>query len=155
MRILSIVAFASLGVFGLTVPAAAQTSTVVKEPSRTVSVPKLVPQRLAPPEPQSVVAAPDQMKASPPRRLTPQFRLPLAQPQTAIAAPGQADLSPVRPLQVRPTPTQAYAPAQMPAFAHPMSTAPQPLAAFSSPERLMNWISNYRDHKQPDRKSVV
>ena len=149
MRMLSIVAFASLGVFGLTVPAAAQTSTAAKEPSRTVSVPKLAPQRLAPPEPQAVVAAPDQVEVLPPHRPTPQFRLRLAQPQTALAAPDQAEVSPVRPLPVRPAPAQAYAPAPMPAFSHPMPAAPQPQTAFSSPERLMNWISNYRDHKQP------
>ena len=149
MRILSIVAFASLGVFGLTVSAAAQTSTAAKEPSRTVSVPKLAPQRLAPPEPQAAVAAPDQVEVSPPHRPTPQFRLPLAQPQTALAAPDQADVSPVRPLPVRPAPAQAYAPAPVPAVSHPMPAAPQPQTAFSSPERLMNWISNYRDRKQP------
>jgi hypothetical protein len=149
MRILSIVAFASLGVFGLTVAAAAQTSTVAKEPSRTVSVPKPAPQRLAPPEPQAAVAAPEQVEVSPPRRLTPQFRLPLAQPEAPIAAPGQADVSPPQPVPVRPAQPQAYAPAPPPAFARPMRASPEPQAAFSSPERLMNWISNYRDHKQP------
>ena len=29
--------------------------------------------------------------------------------------------------------------------------APEPQGAFSSPERLMDWMSNYRNHKTPSR----
>jgi len=126
MRIVALIALASFGVLGVALPCAAQTETVVP---RTVTVPKqasprlAAPQRFAPPEPQGA-AAPQQVQAPSPY---------------ALPAPS--------------APVQVYAttPQPMPASVAPAQASPEPQGAFTSPERLMDWISTYRKHPNPSR----
>ena len=128
MRFVALIALASFGVLGVALPCAAQTETETVVP-RTVTVPKQVaprlaaPQRFAPPEPQGA-AAPQQVQAPSPY---------------ALPAPS--------------APVQVYAttPQPMPASVAPAQASPEPQGAFTSPERLMDWISTYRKHPNPSR----
>ena len=123
MRRLAILALA-VGVVGLSTPCAAQSETVA---TRTVSIAKqaTTPERLAPPQAEPAVVAP------------------------AHAAPSLPHPS----ASVIPAPEQLYA-----TIPQPMSMAPdQPQAAaeqqgaFSSPEKLMDWVTTYRKHPNPSR----
>jgi hypothetical protein len=122
MRIGALAALVVCGVLGAPISCAAQTDA---EPPRTVTVPKQVrsPERLAPPQAQTTDAAPESGQAPPPQPV-PATRDPLY-----TASP------------------------QPPAFTAPdsLQAAPQPLPAFSSTERLMEWIFTYRQHKNPSR----
>jgi hypothetical protein len=123
MRSHAIIALASLGVLGLTVPCAAQTGGTA-EPPATVSVAKQpAPQLLAPPQAQSVPAAHAQPHAPP--------------PAPAASAPPDIYAMP------EPLPMQLEL--------EPMQAPPEPQIAFASPERLMDWISSYRKHRTPWR----
>ncbi len=125
MRSLAILALAFGVAAGLT-PCAAQSETVAS-PTRTVSVAKqATPERLAPPQAEPAIAA----------------------PQPAAPAP-----APHPSASVIPAPEELYA-----TIPQPMSTAPVQLqappeqqSAFSSPERLMDWITSYRKHPAPSR----
>lgn len=121
MRIYAFIALASFGVLGLTVPCAAQTSA---EPPQTVSVAKqAAPQLLAPPQPEP--AAPATLKSAPPP------------PAPAAAIPEQTYLS---------------APRTMPVTTVPVLAQPeQPQGGFESGERLMDWMTTYRQHPKPSR----
>jgi hypothetical protein len=123
MRRLAILALA-VGVVGLSTPCAAQSETVA---TRTVSIAKqaTTPERLAPPQAEPAVATPAQAAPS------------LPHPSASVI----------------PTPEQLYA-----TIPQPMSMAPdQPQAAaeqqgaFSSPEKLMDWVTTYRKHPNPSR----
>ena len=123
MRRLAILALA-VGVVGLSTPCAAQSETVA---IRTVSIAKqaTTPERLAPPQAEPAVVTP------------------------AHAAPSLPHPS----ASVIPAPEQLYA-----TIPQPMSMAPdQPQAAaeqqgaFSSPEKLMDWVTTYRKHPNPSR----
>jgi len=124
MRKHALLALASCGVLGLTLPAAAQNSvSVAKQPT---------PQLLAPAQPQSAAPAAQETPPSPP---------PSAPPAAAATTP---------PVEV---PIEKYTTMRPPI---PMSVdqaqaAPEPQDAFSSPERLMDWISSYRKHPKPSR----
>jgi len=126
MRSHALIALACFGVLGLTVPCAAQTAVPGAE-SQSVSVAKKsAPQLLAPSEPQPDEAA-----------------LPAAQP----APPAAQSAAP--PTEVK---TEPYATMRPPV---PMTeqdpAVAEPQGAFSSPERLMEWMSNYRNRKTPSR----
>jgi hypothetical protein len=135
MRRHALIALASLGVLGLTVPCAAQMATPDAEASQSTSVMKKSgPQLLAPSQPEQAVAPVAQQAPSP----TP--------PATQTIAP---------PAEVK---TESYATMRPPipvtaveAQPQPEAQASEPQGAFSSPERLMDWMSNYRDHKTPSR----
>ncbi len=123
MRRLAILALA-VGVVGLSTPCAAQSETVA---IRTVSIAKqaTTPERLAPPQAEPAVATPAQAAPS------------LPHPSASVI----------------PAPEQLYA-----TIPQPMSMAPdQPQAAaeqqgaFSSPEKLMDWVTTYRKHPNPSR----
>ena len=123
MRRLAILALA-VGVVGLSTPCAAQSETVA---TRTVSIAKqaTTPERLAPPQAEPAVAMPAQAAPS------------LPHPSASVI----------------PAPEQLYA-----TIPQPMSMAPdQPQAAaeqqgaFSSPEKLMDWVTTYRKHPNPSR----
>ncbi|MGC1711420.1 MAG: hypothetical protein WA717_07465 [Methyloceanibacter sp.] len=123
MRRLAILALA-VGVVGLSTPCAAQSETVA---TRTVSIAKqaTTPERLAPPQAEPAVATPAQAAPS------------LPHPSASVI----------------PAPEQLYA-----TIPQPMSMAPdQPQAAaeqqgaFSSPEKLMDWVTTYRKHPNPSR----
>ena len=123
MRRLAILALAVGAAAGLTTPGAAQSGTVT---TRTVSIAKQAPpERLAPPQAEPANAAP----------------VPAAPPAPRPSA------------SVIPAPEQLYA-----TIPQPMSMAPdQPQAvadqqsAFSSPEKLMDWVTTYRKHPSPSR----
>ncbi len=123
MRRLAILALA-VGVVGLSTPCAAQSETVA---IRTVSIAKqaTTPERLAPPQAEPAVVTPAQAAPS------------LPHPSASVI----------------PAPEQLYA-----TIPQPMSMAPdQPQAAaeqqgaFSSPEKLMDWVTTYRKHPNPSR----
>ncbi len=123
MRRLAILALA-VGVVGLSNPCAAQSETVA---TRTVSIAKqaTTPERLAPPQAEPAVVTPAQAAPS------------LPHPSASVI----------------PAPEQLYA-----TIPQPMSMAPdQPQAAaeqqgaFSSPEKLMDWVTTYRKHPNPSR----
>ena len=123
MRRLAILALA-VGVVGLNTPCAAQSETVA---IRTVSIAKqaTTPERLAPPQAEPAVVTPAQAAPS------------LPHPSASVI----------------PAPEQLYA-----TIPQPMSMAPdQPQAAaeqqgaFSSPEKLMDWVTTYRKHPNPSR----
>ncbi len=123
MRRLAILALAVGAAAALTTPCAAQSGTVT---TRTVSIAKqAAPERLAPPQAEPAIAAP----------------VPAAPPAPHPSA------------SVIPAPEQLYA-----TIPQPMSMAPdQPQAAaeqqgaFSSPEKLMDWVTTYRKHPNPSR----
>jgi hypothetical protein len=122
MRAYAFLALASLGVFALAIPCAAQTS----EPPQTMSVPKQdVPQLLAPSQPEA--AAPARVPLSPPSP-----PVPVSAPPTEVKVETYATMRPAQPVE-----------------AVPAQGAPGTQGAFTSPERLMDWISNYRKRKTP------
>jgi hypothetical protein len=127
MRTVALIALASCGVLGVALPCAAQSGTEAT-PTRTVTVAKqaspwlVTPQLLAPPQAQAP-AAPEPVQAPSPHPQSPVF-----------------------------TPEQAYAtPEPLPAPLEPAQAASEPQGGFSSPERLMDWISSYRKHPSPSR----
>jgi hypothetical protein len=150
MRSCALIALASVTALALTLPCSAE------EPARTSSVAKQtglqlqVPSLLAPP--QAATAAPSPTQASP---------VPSAAPAPSVQAAA-------RPTEVQ---TETYLRPPVPAVPAPAaSAAPQPAkpsaapvmtgdaqasheqdGGFASPDQLMDWISNYRDHKEPWR----
>ena len=120
MRRCALIALASFGVLGLTVPAAAQNSVSVAKQSS--------PQLLAPTQTQSATPAAQETPPSPPP----------APP--AASAPAEVPIE--KYTTMRPP---------IPMSAAQEQAAPEPQGAFTSPERLMDWISNYRKHKNPSR----
>ncbi len=123
MRRLAILALAVGVAAGLATPCAAQSGTVT---TRTVSIAKqAAPERFAPPQADPAVAAP--VPAAPP--------------------------APYSSASVIPAPEQLYA-----TIPQPMSMAPdlpqaaaEQQGAFSSPEKLMEWVTTYRKHPNPSR----
>jgi hypothetical protein len=151
MRTVTTLAIACVGVLAFVLPCAAQSGAVSVAPKTSSVSKRVAPQRLSPPDSVAPKAAREDMQPS--------------LPQAAVAAPQQqaAPITPqVTPQQV--TPQQAYAspvPAlpthgllPQPAYAAPTQPTYSPRAqapqepAFSSSERLLNWISNYRDRPE-------
>jgi hypothetical protein len=120
MRSCALIALASFGVLGLTVPAAAQNSVSVAKQSS--------PQLLAPTQTQSATPAAQETPPSPPP----------APP--AASAPAEVPIE--KYTTMRPP---------IPMSAAQEQAAPEPQGAFASVDRLMDWISNYRKHKNPSR----
>ncbi|MBC8013658.1 MAG: hypothetical protein H7X74_06225, partial [Methyloceanibacter sp.] len=87
-----------------------------------------------------------------PKQAAPQLLAP-PQAQDATPAPQEVQAAPPPPAPAAETPQETYAPiAQpMPMSMDPMQPSPEPQGAFSSPERLMDWISSYRKHPKPSR----
>jgi hypothetical protein len=127
MRKHVLLALAASGVAALALPAAAQNSvSVSKQPT---------PQLLAPAQPQSPAPIP---QAAPP---------PAAPPET----PAPAAAVPQQPAEV---PIERYTTLRpaIPVAAEPEEpAAPEPQGAFPSVEKLMEWVTNYRKHKNPHR----
>lgn len=154
MRTATILALAAIGVLSFVPPSAAQSGTVVlAQNSSSVSKSEVSPQRLSPPE--SSVAQTE--------------RVPREDAAPAQAAPQRAvvrtqQIRPVAPTQTAPQhiytrPTLTPPPvgheevprAATPQAATPRAAAPEagsPQSEFSSSERLLDWISNYRDRPQ-------
>jgi hypothetical protein len=127
MRSLAFILLASFGVAGTALPCAAQSSISTGQ-SLTVAK-QATPERLAPPQAQTT---------SPPV-------------QVLTTKPTPIPVSPPRDDAYVPQP-QAYAP---PAQAAPATYAGQPSpeaqGSFTTAEKLMDWISNYRKHPNPSR----
>ncbi|MGH6804990.1 MAG: hypothetical protein ACREC3_16750 [Methyloceanibacter sp.] len=121
MRRCALIALASFGVLGLTVSAAAQNSVSVAK--------QPAPQLLAPAQAQSATPAAQETPPSPP-------------PSPPPAAAGPVEVPIEKYTTMRPP---------IPMSAAQEQAAPEPQGAFTSPERLMDWISNYRKHKNPSR----
>jgi len=127
MRSLAILALALGVTAGVSSPCAAQSEMAGSQPHSVSVAKQAAPERLAPPQADVAVAAPT--PAAPPA------------PHPAAA-----------PVTV---PVQVYIPQPM---THPMTTtpielqaAPEPQAAFSSAEKLLDWVTNYRKHPNPSR----
>ncbi len=135
----------AFGILGSILPCAAQTA----EPPRTVTVPKQtapqlqVPQLLAPPQSQPVSPAPRQASAAP-QQPSPAPAVQAAAPPTEVKT--ETYLRPPEPAQ--PAASTSAAP---PVTTDQAQASPAPQGGFTSPDQLMDWISNYRDHKQPWR----
>jgi hypothetical protein len=149
MRSCALIALASITALALTLPCAAE------EPARTSSVAKQTAPQLQVP---SLLAPPQAATASPsPTRATP---VPSDAPASSVQAAA-------RPTEVK---TETYMRPPVPAVPAPaVPVAPQTAApsppdtsgdaqalreqdgGFTSPDQLMDWISNYRDHKEPWR----
>jgi hypothetical protein len=143
MRSLALIALAPLGVLALTLPCAAQTGSSATEPPRTVTVTKQsAPQLLAPAQTETLAPALKLGPIAPPR-----------QPEPAAAPVTPTPVTPVAATPVVTTPVDLHV--TMPQTATtPMNREEAPAeseAAFSSPERLMEWITSYRKHRQPWR----
>ena len=129
MRSLAILALAFGVIAGVSSPCAAQSATAGSQPHSVSVAKQATPERLAPPQAEVAVAAPT--PAAPPA------------PHPAAA-----------PVTV---PVQVYATIPQP-MTHPMTTtpielqaAPEPQPAFSSAEKLLDWVTNYRKHPNPSR----
>jgi len=133
MRKLALIALASFGVTALTIPAAAQNSTsVAKQPAPQLLAPSSEPAQEAVPVQQQEPAPPPHAEKAP---------APSPAPKAAVVAPAPVEVPIEKYTTLRPAiPTAEQEPAPA-----------QPQGAFSSPEKLMDWISNYRNHKNPSR----
>lgn len=147
MRIVTTLTLAAIGVLALVLPCAAQSGTASEGPKAGFmgnSVSKqAAPQRLAPPE----APAPNSIQEDKSARED------VSSPQPTVATPQQMAPQQAAPRRVSPqpiVPQQAYV---RPAFGSPAPpTIPAKQSAFSSPERLLDWVSNYRKH--PDLWNV-
>src|SRR5262245_37537877 len=127
MRRHAIIALASCGVLGLIPLCVAQTA-LPGEAGQTLSVQKSSPQLLAPSQPQPAeTVTPPTVKPAP-------SPAPSAAP-TEVKTEKYTTMRPPMPT----TPVQESAPAS------------SQQGDFSSPEKLMDWMSNYRSHKTPWR----
>ena len=129
MRTVALIALASCGVFGVALPCAAQSGTEAAAP-RTVTV----------------------AKQANPRLVTPQLLAPPQAPAPAAPEPAQVQAPSPHPQSATFAPDQVYAtPQPLPAPLVPAQASSEPQGGFSSPERLMDWISSYRKHPSPSR----
>ena len=129
MRSHASIALACFGVLALTVPCVAQSALPAADPQGVSVAKKSAPQLLAPSQPEAAAA-------------------PI--PQHAPAPPPQAATAIAPPIEVK-TETYATMRPPVPIPVEQAESAPQPQGAFSAPERLMDWMSNYRNHKSPSQ----
>lgn len=154
MRSCALIALASVTALALTLPCAAE------EPARTSSVAKQTAPQLQVP---SLLAPPQAATASP---------SPTQAPPVPSDAPASSIQAAARPTEVK---TETYLRPPVPTVPAPAaSVAPQPAkpsaapdtsgdaqalreqdGGFTSPDQLMDWISNYRDQKEPWRVPVA
>jgi hypothetical protein len=125
MRLNAIIVLASCGVLALPIPASAQNSvTVAKKPA---------PQLLAPAQQHPVTPATE--------------GAPAPQEQEAAASPPPASTPP------KEVPIERYTTLRppIPTAVSEVEAAPEPQGVFPSVEKLMEWITNYRKHKNLSR----
>jgi len=135
MRIATTLALAAVGVLGLVVPCAAQSGAVSEAPKTSSVSKQATPQRLGPPE------APA-LESSAPKAAREDVRP--AAPQPAAAAPQRIAPQQFTPRQGVPQQVYARPAAGAPEFGSPAKPAQQ--ASFDTPQRLLDWVSNYRKH---------
>ena len=132
LRCLAVIALATSGVLVLALPSVAQNSvSVAKQPT---------PQLLAPSQPQPAAPATQVQNSA----------APVPQQQETPPAPAPAPSAAAAPAEV---PIERYTrlrPA-IPVQAEDDQAMPQAQGGFTSADRLMDWISNYRKHKNPSR----
>lgn len=150
MRSHARVALASVTALALTLPCAAQTveprmSSVSKQTSPRLQVPSL----LAPPQIQPVTPAPSQASPSPLQAQSSAPAIQAATPPTEVKT--ETYLRPAEPIQPAAAAPQPPAPSAPPTTPEQAQALSEPESGFTSPDQLMDWISNYRDHKQPWR----
>ena len=135
MRNLALLALTVGCVLGAASTCLAQSSTLGSAPPRSTSVAKQAPpQMLAPPQAPSPATPSAAAPPPSPSAAAPQLA---PMPQPAALAPQPA------------APSFAF-----PAVDSPDDTAqrqPQPPGGFGTPEQLMDWVSNYRKHRNPSR----
>ncbi|MGD9502851.1 MAG: hypothetical protein AB7V40_10255 [Methyloceanibacter sp.] len=107
-----------------------------------------VPSLLAPP--QTELASPAPSQASPAPSEEPAAAVQAASPPTEVKTETYLR-PPVPAVPAASVAPQAVVPAALPAATDQAEAAPEREGGFTSPDRLMDWISNYRDHKQPWR----
>lgn len=143
MRTATTFALAAIGVLGFVPPCAAQSGAMFpSQNSSSVSKSRLSPQRLSPPETSASEADKTAGEEVAPAPASPQRAMvrtePIRPAAPAQTAPQHLYTRPV----LTPPPTGGAAPQQ----AAPQQAASQ--SEFSSAERLLDWVSNYRDRPQ-------
>jgi hypothetical protein len=146
MRSCALIALASVTALALTLPCAAeepaQTSTVAKQTAPQLKVPSL----LAPS--QSATASPSPTQASPAPASSVQAA---ARPTEVKTETYMRPPVPAVPAPAVPVAPQTTAPSPQPDMTRDAQASREQDGGFTSPDQLMDWISNYRDHKEPWR----
>jgi hypothetical protein len=150
MRSCALIALASVTALALTLPCAAeepaQTSSVAKQTAPQLKVPSL----LAPPQAATAAPAPTQVSPipsnAPPSSVQAAARPTEVKTETYLRPPVPAEPAPA--VSVAPQPA---APSPTPDMSGDAQASREQVGGFSSPDQLMDWISNYRDHKEPWR----
>jgi hypothetical protein len=152
MRTATTLALAAAGILATAAPCVAQSGafSIAPKSSTGASTNALSPQRLSPPE-TPVVRSSDEDEAAredlAPATLTPQAApRPMAPPKpvtTLRVTPNTA--APTEDSFMRPA-LSAPASLNAPDFAPPSQS--EPSSEFGSAERLLDWVSNYRDHPE-------
>jgi len=150
MRSCALIALASVTALALTLPCAAE------EPARTSSVAKQtapqlqVPSLLAPP--QAATASPSPTRASPVPSDAPVSSVQAAARPTEVKTETyMRSPVPAVPAPAVPVAPQTAAPSPPPDMTGDAQASRERDGGFTSPDQLMDWISNYRDHKEPWR----
>ncbi|MET0840517.1 MAG: hypothetical protein ABWX95_00065, partial [Methyloceanibacter sp.] len=150
MRSCALIALASVTALALTLPCAAE------EPARTSSVakptaPRLkVPSLLAPPLAATASSSPT--RASPVPSDAPASSIQAAARPTEVKTETyMRPPVPAVPAPARPVAPQTAAPSPPPDMTGDAHASRERDSGFTSPDQLMDWISNYRDHKEPWR----
>jgi hypothetical protein len=144
MRSCALIALASVAALALTLPCAAeepaQTSTVAKQTAPQLQVPSL----LAPAQP--ATPSPAQASPAPPSSVQAAARPTEVKTETYMRPPVPAVPAPAVPVA-----PQTTAPSPPPVMTNDAQALRAQDGGFTSPDQLMDWISNYRDHKEPWR----
>jgi hypothetical protein len=150
MRSCALIALASVTALALSLPCAAE------EPARTSSVAKQtapqlqVPSLLAPP--QAATASPSPTRASPVPSDAPASSVQAAARPTEVKTETyMRPPVPAVPAPAVPVAPQTAAPSPPPDMTGDAQASRERDGGFTSPDQLMDWISNYRDHREPWR----
>ena len=148
MRSCALIALASVTALALSLPCAAEeparTSSVAKQAASQLQVPSL----LAPPQ----AATPSPTRASPvPSDAPPSSVQAAARPTEVKTETYMRPPVPAVPAPAVPVAPQTAAPSPPPDMTGDAQASRERDGGFTSPDQLMDWISNYRDHKEPWR----
>jgi hypothetical protein len=146
MRSCALIALASVTALALTLPCAAeepaQTSTVAKQTAPQLKVPSL----LAPSQAATASPSPTQASPAPASSVQAAARPTEVKTETYMRPPVPAVPAPAVPVA-----PQTTAPSPQPDMTRDAQASREQDGGFTSPDQLMDWISNYRDHKEPWR----
>ena len=150
MRSCALIALASVTALALTLPCAAEeparTSSVAKETAPQLQVPSL----LAPP--QAATVSPLPTRASPVPSDAPASSVQAAARPTEVKTETyMRPPVPAVPAPAVPVAPQTAAPSPPPDMTGDAQASRERDGGFTSPDQLMDWISNYRDHREPWR----